>query len=188
MILINEQLKYGASMSSAGFDAVQVHPTQSSRPRGGGKLLDMLLLLFGCAAFVVARSISTRGQIHIDQFEIWILGVVPYVVLNGLALLWEAFFPTSSEDKLSKHFVSAWIVLMVAFCILSDAHVYQLLLSALAKVSVLNLVPASLVLAGALTIASLAPFAIVTHGRTNLFAFLPVAAVMTPMFYLLFLR
>jgi hypothetical protein len=175
-------------MSSIEFDAVQVPPAQSGRSRGDNKPLNVVLLLFGCAAFVVARSISTRGQVHIDQVEIWILGLVPYVVLNGLALLWEACIPTSSGSKLAKHFVGAWIVLVVAFCILNDAHVYQLLRSMLTELPVLNGMPPSLVLAGALTIASLAPFAIACHGRANLFAFLPAATVMTLMFFLLFLR
>ena len=188
MILIQEQLKYGASMSSVGFDAVQVPPAHSGRPRGDNKPLNILLLLFGCAAFVVARSIVTRGQVHIDQVEIWILGIVPYIILNGLALLWEACVPASSGDQLSKYFVGAWIVLVVAFCILNDAHVYQLLRSVLAEAPVLNRIPSSPVLAGALTIASLTPFAIVSHRQANLFAFLPAAVVMASMFYLLFLR
>ena len=105
-------------MTSAPTEDPATH--QARRSRAG----DIALLVVGCIAFVIARSITTSGSVRIDDFEYWLIGIVPAVLLYALSRAADRFGrpPRPSARRL----IAMWVIALALFCLGKDLHLYNL--------------------------------------------------------------
>lgn len=114
-------------MASAGPQS-SAERRDEARPRPpSAKVTDAALLLFACAAFVVAKSIATGGRVHIDDVEYWLLGALPLALLYGLAALAARW--CAPVTPIARRFVAAWAIALTLFCLSRDFQLYQTLTS-----------------------------------------------------------
>jgi len=98
-------------------------PTRSRRHLAS--FFDGLLLLAGCAAFVVSTSIATNGGTSIDDFRFWLIGLAPIGLLFGLSGALAHKDIAGNNDWLSRRFIAIWIVTLGVFCLSRDFQFYK---------------------------------------------------------------
>src|SRR5689334_4967762 len=83
------------------------------------------LALVGCLAFIVAKNISSHGQVVLGQFQYWVFGAAPFIVLTVYASMvqrsLDAESGTGFSRRIAYYFVSAWVAALVGFIFLHES-------------------------------------------------------------------
>jgi hypothetical protein len=119
----------GLAMTSASHRGADGSHDTRGRPSPVPAILNMGLLLAGCVVFVLAKSITTQGRVHIDNVEYLLVGVIPPVLLYGLSLAAERFFPDAGRDSVARRLLTTWLLALAAFCLGKELHIYEALRS-----------------------------------------------------------
>jgi hypothetical protein len=115
-------------------EPVSTKTRKSAGPRGHRRrstsFVDGLLILVGCAAFVISRNVASNsapgidGGATIDDIRFWLVGLFPIGLMFGLAVVLAAK-DNDGYDWLSRRFIAIWIVTLGVFCISRDFQLYK---------------------------------------------------------------
>ncbi|MDI3561302.1 hypothetical protein [Bradyrhizobium sp. Arg816] len=119
----------GLAMTSASHRGSEGSHDTRGLPSPVSAMLNIGLLLAGCVAFVLAKSITTHGRVHIDDVEYLLVGVIPPALLYGLSLAADRLIPDAGKDSIARRLLTTWLLTLAAFCLGKELHVYEALRS-----------------------------------------------------------
>ena len=88
-----------------------------ARSNFGRRRSDYVVLLVGCVAFVAARNLTAGGRVTIDQFQYWLIGLLPFLAIILAAAIYRYFVPSDEEgaDFDEGFFALAWLLSLLQF-------------------------------------------------------------------------
>ncbi|EJN13731.1 hypothetical protein PMI42_02716 [Bradyrhizobium sp. YR681] len=118
----------GMAMTSASHRGSEESHHTRGRPSPVSAIFNIGLLLAGSVAFVLAKSITTHGRVHIDDVEYLLVGLMPPVLLYGLSLAADRLI-IAGKDSIARRLLATWLLALAAFCLSKELHVYEALRS-----------------------------------------------------------
>ncbi|WP_441238929.1 hypothetical protein [Bradyrhizobium sp. 930_D9_N1_4] len=119
----------GLAMTSASHRGPEGSHETRGLPSPVSAIFNIGLLLASCVAFVLAKSITTHGRVHIDDVEYLLVGILPPVLLYGLSVVAERLMPDAGRDSVARRLLTAWLLALAVFCLGKELHVYEALRS-----------------------------------------------------------
>jgi hypothetical protein len=183
----------GLAMTSASHRGSDGSRHTRGLPSPVSTILNIGLLVAGCVAFVVAKSITTHARVHIDDVEYWLVGILPPVFLYGLSLAADRLVPDAGRDSIARRLLTTWVLALAAFCLTKELHVYEALRSVVEAAAGVERDSAELIMALVLT--TLASMATMTglvrrapEKRNAIAVSLAAGVAISGMMYLLLLQ
>jgi hypothetical protein len=99
------------------FTKLHIVGASRSASEFGKHWLDYLVVIFGCIAYVAALNLTSRGQVKIDQFEYWLLGLgaLAVIIVSMRAYRYFAAGDLDGEVFNEGFFASAWLLSLLEF-------------------------------------------------------------------------
>jgi len=94
-----------------------VHDSTNAIREFGRKASDYLLVISGCVAFIAARNLTSRGLVKIDQFEYWLIGLLPFLLIMLAGKAYRLYAPIDKNRNAFEEgfFASAWLLSLLLF-------------------------------------------------------------------------
>jgi hypothetical protein len=95
-----------------------ITPATADRLLGfGGRTSDYFLIIAACVAYVAAKNITSNGRVTLDEFQYWLVGIIPFILLVAVSRTYRHYMAAVGARIYFDEgfFALAWLLTLLQF-------------------------------------------------------------------------